>query len=97
VISISEDERRLLLDVLARWAPGVGVRAFGSRVHGNAKRWSDLDLVLMSEAPISPETMMRIKPDLSESDLPWRVDVLEWARVDESFRHIIAGDLTPID
>jgi predicted nucleotidyltransferase len=97
VIAISEDERRILLDVLARRAPGVGVRAFGSRVRGNAKQWSDLDLALMSETPISPETMMLIKLDLSESDLPWRVDVLAWDQVDESFRHIIAGELTPID
>ena len=97
MISISPAERRILLDVLARRAPGVGVRAFGSRVHRNAKPWSDLDLVLMSEAPISAETMMMIKLDFSESDLPWRVDVLEWARVDESFRHIISSDLTPID
>lgn len=97
MISISENERRIVTDVLARWAPEVGVRVFGSRVHGNAKRWSDLDLVLMSETPISPETMMMIKLDFSESDLPWRVDVFEWARVNESFRHIIASDLTPFD
>jgi predicted nucleotidyltransferase len=97
VIGISKDERRILLDVLARRAPGVRVWAFGSRAHGNGKRWSDLDLALMSDTPISPATMMMIKLDLSESDLPWRVDVLDWARADDSFKRIIAGDLTPIE
>lgn len=97
MIDITEDERRIVVDVLARWVPGVDVRAFGSRVCGRAKRWSDLDVVLMSEVPIAPETMMRIKLDLSESNLPWRVDVLVWAQMDESFRQIIAGDLVPIE
>lgn len=97
MIATSQAERRILLDVLARRVPGVGVRAFGSRVHGDAKPWSDLDIALMSETPISSETMTLIKLDLSESDLPWRVDVLVWAQVDESFRHVIAGDLTPLD
>ncbi len=97
MIDISEKDRRIILDVLTRLVPGVRAKAFGSRVHGRAKPWSDLDLALISDAPIPPETMMRIRLELSDSDLPWRVDVLDWGEVDDSFRAVVAGDLTSIN
>jgi len=34
--------------------------------------------------------MSNIKDAFSESDLPFRVDVLEWSRTSEEFRKIIA-------
>jgi predicted nucleotidyltransferase len=94
---VSEEERQTILNVFAKRLPGTEVMAFGSRVHGGAKRWSDLDLAIMTGAPISPETMTLIRLDLSESDLPWRVDLIDWAQANESFRQAVSGDLTPLD
>lgn len=65
------------------------VWAFGSRVKGTAKAYSDLDLAIISPQPLSLTTMAALKEAFDESNLPMRVDVVDWATTSESFRHII--------
>jgi hypothetical protein len=40
--------------------------------------------------------MMMIKLDFSDSDLPWRVDVIDWSQAAPSFKERIAAELKPI-
>lgn len=65
------------------------VRAFGSRVTGNAKPTSDLDLCIMGEDAPSPVAVERLRMALSESALPFKVDIVVWAECGEAFRNII--------
>ena len=67
------------------------VWAFGSRTKGNAKPYSDLDLVVMGDTPLGLSTSAALSEDFSESDLPWRVDVVDWATTSEEFRKIISA------
>ena len=64
---------------------------FGSRATGNAKEYSDLDLAIMGEEPLSLREVSALDEALGESDLPFKVDIVEWARIDEGFRRIIRG------
>lgn len=75
--------------ILGRSIPGYRVLAFGSRVAGGARRFSDLDLVIMSDEPLAPETMLALREAFSESDLPIKVDVLDWSALSDSFRDVI--------
>lgn len=76
-------------DILRRLVPGMRVLAFGSRVTGKARKFSDLDLVIMSEQRLMPEIMMALREAFSESDLPIKVDVLDWSALSESFQGVI--------
>jgi len=69
--------------------PKVEIRAFGSRVTGNARGYSDLDLVIVSQEKINRKSLYRLEEAFEESDLPFRVDVLDWRRISESFRKVI--------
>ena len=70
-------------------APFCTVWAFGSRVTGNAKPMSDLDLVLIG-APAETELSVSVLQDMfSESSLPIKVDVVDWNRTEDGFRKII--------
>ncbi len=89
MIDLRPDLLQLVTDLLARHAPGLEVRAFGSRARWTAKEHSDLDLVIMSDTPLPLETLARLEEDFSESDLPLRVDVVDWASLDDNFRRII--------
>ena len=75
--------------ILRKHVPGCEVRAFGSRIDGSARKYSDLDLAVVGEGPLSFETMDNIKEAFSESDLPIIVDVLDWHVVSEEFRLLI--------
>jgi predicted nucleotidyltransferase len=66
--------------------------AFGSRVKGNPKKFSDLDLCFIENIPGNMQS--QIDEDFEESDLPYKVDVINWNTCDESFQNIIRGDLS---
>ena len=68
------------------------VWAFGSRAKWTAKAHSDLDLAVISDTPLPLATSAALADAFSESDLPWRVDVVDWATTSASFRQIIERD-----
>ena len=54
-----------------------------------AKPHSDLDLCVVSDNPLSFTVLGALADAFSDSDLPWKVDVVDWATTSESFRKII--------
>nr|WP_283095776.1 nucleotidyltransferase domain-containing protein [Komagataeibacter oboediens] len=75
--------------ILNEIVPDREVRAFGSRVTGKTKLFSDLDLAVMGDEPLPLETRARLEEAFSESDLPWKVDVLDWAQAEWDFQQVI--------
>ena len=75
--------------ILSQCIPEYTVWAFGSRVTGNVKPYSDLDLVILTEQPLTLQSMASIMDAFDESDLSIRVDVVDWAAASLSFRELI--------
>ena len=75
--------------LLAQHVPEIDVWAFGSRVQGSATPHSDLDLALVSERPLAMERLARLSLSFEESDLPFRVDLVELSKAAPAFRAII--------
>ena len=71
--------------------PQAEVWAYGSRVNGDGHAASDLDLVLRNPRHPHTETgaLDPLKEAFMESNLPIRVDVMDWARIPESFHREI--------
>ena len=82
--------------ILARHAPGARAWAFGSRTAGHAKRFSDLDVALEVENGVPIETLVRLRDAFSESDLPIKVDVVDWNALDPEFRSAIMPRRVPL-
>lgn len=63
------------------------VWAYGSRVTGDGHAASDLDLVLRNPHNLREETaaLYDLKEAFTKSNLPIRVDVMDWARIPVSF------------
>ena len=91
-LQVLPDHLALVRDILGRHVPDREVRAFGSRVTGTTKDTSDLDLAVVGDEPLEFATLAALRDDFSESNIPYRVDVVDWATVDESFRRIIERD-----
>lgn len=88
-LQLSPDHLSLVKQLLQQFVPNHEVRAFGSRVKHTAKPFSDLDLVIMTEAPLPLTTLADLADAFSDSLLPIKVDVLDWSRIDEAFRQLI--------
>ena len=74
--------------LLKQHVPQAEVWAYGSRINGRAHTASDLDLVVRNPADLKqPQAGLdALKTAFSESNLPFMVDVLDWARIPDSFR-----------
>ena len=91
-VDLRPDHWAIVRDALRRHVPDREVLAFGSRATWTAKDYSDLDLAIMGEEPLSLRAASALNEALVESDLPFRVDIVDWARVDDGFRAIIRRD-----
>jgi predicted nucleotidyltransferase len=78
--------------ILQENVPHLEVWAFGSRARHTAKRYSDLDLAMITEQPLSLAQLADLNDAFDSSDLPIRVDVVDWAATSDAFRQIIAQD-----
>ena len=92
LIDIHPDHWAIVRDILQKNVPQYEVWAFGSRATGKAREFSDLDLAIITDKPLSLDVSASLSYDFSESDLPWKVDVADWAVTSESFRKIIERD-----
>lgn len=72
--------------------PQLPVWAFGSRATGKAKPYSDLDLAIISPEPMSLAQVAALAEAFSDSSLPWKVDIVDWASTSPAFRRIIERD-----
>ncbi len=81
----------LLCQLLQQHLPQAEVWAYGSRVNGDGHEASDLDLVVRQPADLTQETRQldEMREALVESDLPIRVDLVDWARIPATFHREI--------
>jgi uncharacterized protein len=77
------DEVKQILQWLV---PDREVRAVGSRVRGNCLEFSDLDLVIMGDEPLGMKRRQKLLRFFDASDIPIRIDVIDWAATDPGFR-----------
>lgn len=82
--------------ILARLVPRASVRLYGSRVAGGARPHSDLDLVVDAGSPLDLGVLGDLREAFQESDLPFRVDLLDWHRASPSFRRAIQHETVPL-
>ncbi len=77
--------------LLQEHVPHAEVWAYGSRTTGAAHAASDLDLVLRNPHRLGRQTaaLWDLTEALVESNLPIRVDVMDWARIPASFHREI--------
>ncbi len=89
-MKLSKQEMAIVQHILAATVPEYEVLAFGSRVHGRGlKPFSDIDLAIMAARPVASELLCELQEQFSESDLPYKVDIVDYAAASPTFRDII--------
>lgn len=78
LLDIQPNHLKIVLDILHKHLPkNAQVWVYGSRAKGNARKYSDLDLAIDCGKPISDILMIDLKDDFIESDLPYKVDIID--------------------
>jgi predicted nucleotidyltransferase len=92
-IDLAADHRRLVLDTLRAILPvSTKVWVFGSRTTGRARRYSDLDLAIDAGRRLTLDEIARLTEAFSDSDLPYKVALVDWQDVDDRWRQTIVAE-----
>ena len=78
---MSTEEWGIIKAILHRNFDREEVFAFGSRVNGHPKKFSDLDLMIKDRDSFSSEKLATLAEEFSLSDLPFKVDLLLWSEI----------------
>ena len=89
LIDISPENWRIVRDILQRYVPDREVWAFGSRAKWTAKEFSDLDIAIIGDKPLSIALTADLREAFQESALPFKIDIVDWANITPSFRQVI--------
>lgn len=88
-IAITPEQWQIVAAILQKHLADKEVWAFGSRATHTEKPYSDLDLAVVSDTGLSLSLLAAIEHDFSESDLPFKVDVVDSAAISSAFRESI--------
>lgn len=70
------------------YVPDEKYRAFifGSRATNTNRRYSDIDLGIAGPVPLPSKQYIQIKDAFEQSDLPYKVDVVDFSQVSDVFK-----------
>ena len=92
-VALTDNHLQIVRGVLARHLPpGVSVRAFGSRAKNSSRPYSDLDLAVKSRERLTLSQLADLSEAFSESDLPFKVDVVDCLSVGPDMQAAIDRD-----
>ena len=89
MIELNDKQASLVRSILKQYFPDGEAWIFGSRYIGGAKKFSDLDLALKSDRPLTLDELGLISEAFENSSLPFRVDIVDYRSAGESFRAVI--------
>ena len=93
-IDIRSQDIKIIRQILTKYlSPETEIWVFGSRAKGTARPFSDLDLVInANHHPLSIRVMTQLLDEFEESDLPYKVDIVDWNTVDNEFKTLIYNE-----
>jgi type I restriction enzyme, S subunit len=92
LVDLSPENLRIVLEILQRYVPEREVWAFGSRAKWTAREYSDLDLAIIGVEPLELTTMANLSDAFQVSELPFKVDIVDWATTSPKFRKVIESN-----
>ena len=96
-VDLTAEQRAIALQILHDHLPAdTSVWVFGTRARGQARPYSDLDLAIDAGRRLSMAGTSDLAEAFSESDLPWKVDVVDWRALEPRFASLIEAELVPL-
>jgi uncharacterized protein len=83
-IDLTKDELKIILKILKNRQDTV---VFGSRAKGKSKKFSDLDICLKDSIKDSEYELL--KEAFEESNLPFKVDLIEYDKISVFFKDLV--------
>lgn len=89
MIAIEKEQLEIVKEILKKYVPNAEIRIFGSRYKNTNKEYSDIDIAIVQKEKISIELYSKLREAFEESNLKYRVDLVDWNAITEEFKKII--------
>lgn len=76
--------------------PSYRLFLFGSRATNTARKFSDVDVGIEGPKPVSSTILMNVQETLEESDVPFKVDVVDFFHTSDRFRALAKKYAQPL-
>jgi len=95
---LDKKTKKQLKDILYKYLSKKEYRmfVFGSRASGENSRWSDIDVGVWGEKKMPLEIKFQIEDDLENSDIPYKVDLVDFKNTSKKFRQIALNNFIPL-
>jgi predicted nucleotidyltransferase len=97
ISGVTEEESKIIVEILKEFYPKYNFFYYGSRVKGNYSKTSDLDILIKGSQEISLRELVLLKEKFDESRLPYIVNFADYYNIDEHFYNLIKDDLVKIE
>lgn len=87
--SLAPKEKAFVIKMIQTHLPRAKIIAFGSRIRGDAKKYSDLDIAIDNSQTLTLRERDILGEVFAESDLPYKVDLVDLNQVDDDFAALI--------
>lgn len=94
---LTAEQAAVVRGIVARHLPHCEARVFGSRLREGGHPYSDLDLLLLGEAPIPLETLAALREAFELSPLPFLVDLVDGQRITPDALARFRAESEPLD
>ena len=96
MLGITEIELEIIKNILMPFRADYKFYTYGSRVKGNFRPLSDLDLMIKGKTNANLNDIENLKELFDESNLPYVVNICDYYNLSESFYDIIKQDLVEV-
>lgn len=86
---VNAQQKEFIIAAIRRFFAAVEILAYGSRIKGTAQQYSDLDLALKGASPLELSKLGELKDTFANSDIPFKIEPLDFHRVSPDFQKII--------
>lgn len=86
---LTPQQSSLVIETIQHYFPDASILFFGSRVTGKHKKTSDLDVCIKQKSFLDLANWSKLEEDFSQSDLPFKIDLIDWNRVTPEFQSLI--------
>ena len=91
-MQVDTNDADTIKQILQTHLPNAKYWLFGSRIKGTAKPFSDLDIAIISSQPIPLETLSTLEEAFANSDLPYKIDLVDFQRISTEFQSLIKNN-----
>lgn len=101
IIFLGMNQQQALNDIrqiIRRNLPDKNYRIFlfGSRAGGFARRFSDFDIGIAGKTRVPARQFNQIQSDLEDSDFPYKVEIVDFKDIQESFKNLALKHTLPL-